>query len=240
MNFLKCGITLSDTSVLVFSTDLVMLRTYSTWKSSKSIVCLRFPLHFCATVNLLEQYRCDKLRYFQVGRQWSLAFQKIWAFGIYPGDFVTKVKQINSQAGLISMSSFAGPSYLTIRSSVFVFWHLLSTSLYFQSLQCLPNLILLHTLETSPMFTSFQWINDKTNSLQLQPSIRPAPAQVTSKYFTVEKATKTLHQMSPCTLVSVPAKIIWIHRLAELRTVWDCYMPIFKMKCQDYESVRAN
>ena len=34
-------------------------------------------------------------------------------------------------------------------------------SLYFQYLQCLPNLILLHTLGSSPMCTSFQWINDK-------------------------------------------------------------------------------
>ena len=29
-----------------------------------------------------------------------------------PGDFVTKVKQINSQSDLISMSTFTGPSYL--------------------------------------------------------------------------------------------------------------------------------
>ena len=37
-----------------------------------------------------------------------------------PGDFVKKVKQINNQSDLISMSSFAGPSYLTIRSSVYI------------------------------------------------------------------------------------------------------------------------
>ena len=36
----------------------------------------------------------------------------------FPGDFVTNVKQINSQSDLIPMSTFAGPSYLTIRSSV--------------------------------------------------------------------------------------------------------------------------
>ena len=36
----------------------------------------------------------------------------------YPADFVPKVKQINSQSDLISMSSFAGLSYLTIRSFV--------------------------------------------------------------------------------------------------------------------------
>ena len=38
----------------------------------------------------------------------------------YPGDFVTNVTQISSQSDLISMSSFAGPSYLTIRSSVYM------------------------------------------------------------------------------------------------------------------------
>ena len=38
-----------------------------------------------------------------------------------PGDFVKKVEQIlNDQSDLILMSSFAGPSYLTIRSSVYV------------------------------------------------------------------------------------------------------------------------
>ena len=37
-----------------------------------------------------------------------------------PGDLVTKVKQINSQSDLIWMTSFAGPSYLTVRSSVYI------------------------------------------------------------------------------------------------------------------------
>ena len=37
-----------------------------------------------------------------------------------PGDFATTVKQINSQSDLIWMSSFAGPSYLTIMSSVYI------------------------------------------------------------------------------------------------------------------------
>ena len=32
-----------------------------------------------------------------------------------PGDFVTNMKQINSQSDLTSMSSFASPSYLTVR-----------------------------------------------------------------------------------------------------------------------------
>ena len=34
--------------------------------------------------------------------------------------FVTKVKQINSQSDLISMSNFDGLSYPTIRSSVYI------------------------------------------------------------------------------------------------------------------------
>ena len=38
----------------------------------------------------------------------------------FQGDFETKVKQTNSQSDLISMSNFAGPSYLTIRSSVYI------------------------------------------------------------------------------------------------------------------------
>ena len=37
-----------------------------------------------------------------------------------PCDFVTKVKQINSQSDLISMSSFAGSCYLIVRSSVYI------------------------------------------------------------------------------------------------------------------------
>ena len=35
-----------------------------------------------------------------------------------PGDFATEVTQINCQSDLTRISSFAGPSYFTIRSSV--------------------------------------------------------------------------------------------------------------------------
>ena len=38
----------------------------------------------------------------------------------FPGDFAAKVKQVNSQSDLIWRSSFAGPSYLTIRSPVYI------------------------------------------------------------------------------------------------------------------------
>ena len=39
---------------------------------------------------------------------------------ILPSDFVKIVRQINSQSDLTSMSSFAGPSYLTVRSSLHI------------------------------------------------------------------------------------------------------------------------
>ena len=43
----------------------------------------------------------------------------------------------------------------------------------------------------------------RTHFFLLQFSIRPVPAPV-------ERAAKTLHRMSPCTPVSVPAKITWL------------------------------
>ena len=94
-----------------------------------------------------------------------------------PGDFITKVKQINSQSDLISMSSFAGPSYLTIRSCVCII--LISDP-------CICNH---HNL----CQTGSGYIRQKTHHqctlnfneqitrvhfVLLQPSIRPIPAQV--------------------------------------------------------------
>ena len=38
----------------------------------------------------------------------------------YPGDFATKVKQINSHTDLIRMLSFDGPPYLTVKFSVYI------------------------------------------------------------------------------------------------------------------------
>ena len=46
----------------------------------------------------------------------------------------------------------------------------------------------------------------RTNFLQFQPSVSPIPAQVTSKYFTVERAAKTLHRMSLVPLWAFPPK----------------------------------
>ena len=37
----------------------------------------------------------------------------------------------------------------------------------------------------------------------------PPRVSSSSRYFTVERAARTLHRMSPCTPVSVPAKITW-------------------------------
>ena len=106
---------------------------------------------------------------------------------IEPDDFVTNMKQINSQSDLTLMWSIAGPSYLTM-SQVLSLHHFNLRSLHFQSLQSLPNWIQLPSSETSPVCSSFQ---------------------SSSSYFTVERAAKTLHRMSPCTPVSIPAKITW-------------------------------
>ena len=114
------------------------------------------------------------------------------------------MKQVNSQSDLISMSSFAGPSYLTIRSCLH---HFNLGSLYLQSLQSLPNWIQLYTSEISPMCTQFHWTNNKSTL----PSVTVFyQANSSSSYFTVERAAKTLHRMSPCMPVSVPAKITWM------------------------------
>ena len=94
----------------------------------------------------------------------------------YPGDFAKKAKQINSQSDLIWMSSFAGSSYLTIRSSVYIIliWS--------------PYIFYLHNLwQTRCIYRRWKprWcglhFNEKitrTHFLLLQPSIRPVPAQV--------------------------------------------------------------
>ena len=92
-----------------------------------------------------------------------------------PGDFVKKVKQINSQSDSILMSSFA---YLTIRSSVCV-------SLIRDP--CIFNLYDVYWTWSCCVLEKLHQcalhFNDeitRTNFLQLQPSIRPVPAQVTS------------------------------------------------------------
>ena len=98
-----------------------------------------------------------------------------WWPSRHSGDFVTKVKQINSQSDLIWMTSSAGPSYLAIRSNlddefcqpvlhrnqILCLHHFNLRSLYFQSLQSLPNWIQLHTSRTSATCTPLQWINNK-------------------------------------------------------------------------------
>ena len=82
--------------------------------------------------------------------QFWFDFKKIF-INQEPGDFITKVKQVNSQSDLISMSSFAGPFYLTVRSSVCIIliWDPCICNLYDP---CQTGSIL-HTSETSPMCT---------------------------------------------------------------------------------------
>ena len=76
--------------------------------------------------------------------------------------------------------------------------------LHFQYLQSLSNWIQLPSSETSPVFTLFQWTNNE-NTLTSVTALYQASSS--SSYFSVERAAKTLHRMSPCTPVSVPAKI---------------------------------
>ena len=69
-------------------------------------------------------------------------------------------------------------------------------------------------------FTSVHFISMRNYAL---PSVTAFyKAGSSSSYFTVERAAKTLHRMSPCTLVSVRAKITWLLKvfaLYELMTV---------------------
>ena len=92
-------------------------------------------------------------------------------------DFITKVKQTNSQSDLISMLSFAGPSYLTVRSSVCIIliWD-----------PCVCNLNNLCQTESSCIrrklhqqcALNFNEQIVRAYFLLLQPSIRPVPTQV--------------------------------------------------------------
>ena len=86
------------------------------------------------------------------------------------------MKQINSQSDLIWMRSFAGPSYLTIRFSVYII--LMWDPCIFSLLQSLPNWIQLHMWGTSAICTLFQWTNNRNTFFLLQLSIRQVPAQV--------------------------------------------------------------
>ena len=93
-----------------------------------------------------------------------------------PGDFVKNVRQINSQADLTSMSSFYSPSYLTIRSFLYIIliWN-----------PCIFNLYNLCQTGSSYLgrkphqcMLPFNEQVRRTHFLLLQPSIRSVPAQV--------------------------------------------------------------
>ena len=72
---------------------------------------------------------------------------------LLPGDFVTEVKQINSQSDLIWITSFAGLSYLTIRSSVNI---ILISDPLISILTISAKQDHLHTSGTSAICTPFQ------------------------------------------------------------------------------------
>ena len=93
-----------------------------------------------------------------------------------PGDFATKVKQISSQSGLIWMSNFAGPSYLTIGSSVYI---ILIWDPYIFNLYNLWQTRYIYIRRKPRQYgLHFKEQITKTYFLLLQPSIRPIPAQV--------------------------------------------------------------
>ena len=121
------------------------------------------------------------------------------------------------------MSSFAGQSYLTVRSSVYM------RSLYFQSLQSLPNWIQLPTSETSPVCASFQRINNKNTILSVTVFHWD---NFSLSYFAVGKAAKTLHRMSPCTPVGVPAKITWLLYCRYALNVKEHVVSVFQQVCR--------
>ena len=93
-----------------------------------------------------------------------------------PGDFVTKVKRINSKSDLISLLSFASPSHLTIRSSVYIilFWDSWISNPYnlcqtgFSYIRRKPHHYALHFNEQTT----------RTHFVLLQPSVRSVPTQV--------------------------------------------------------------
>ena len=130
----------------------------------------------------------------------------------FPGDFVTNVKQINSQSDLTSMLSFAGPSYLTVRISLYIIliWDSCISNLYNL---CQTGVSYLRRKPHQCALRLNKQIT-RTHFLQLQPSFYTSSS---SSYFTVEKAIKTLYWMSPCTPVSVNAKITWLL----LNRYWD-------------------
>ena len=113
---------------------------------------------------------------------------------------MTNVKQIHRQSDLTIDVEFCWP--ILPHSHILSVHHFKLRSLHFQSLQSLPNWIKLPTSKISPMCTP--------NNKNTLPSFTAFyEASFGSSYFTLKRAAKTLHLMSPCTPVSVPAKITW-------------------------------
>ena len=95
---------------------------------------------------------------------------------LLPGDFITNMKQVNSQSDLISMSSFAGPSYPTLRSSfcIILIWDPCICNLY-NLCQTWSNYTLQKPHQCAHSFT--EQIT-RVHFLLLQLSIWLIPAQV--------------------------------------------------------------
>ena len=74
---------------------------------------------YCRAIHPLgELFSCGPFNSPAFGELFCADYLLSPSFYPFPGDFVTNVKQISSQSDLTSMSSFAGPSYLTVRSSL--------------------------------------------------------------------------------------------------------------------------
>ena len=108
---------------------------------------------------------------------------------VNPGDFVTNVKQINSQSDLTWMSSFACPSYVTVRSSLYIIliWDTCIFNIYNL---CQTGSSYVPSSETSPLCNE-QII--RTHFLLLQPSVRPLPAQVVLLWKGLPKLCNECH-----------------------------------------------
>ena len=130
------------------------------------------------------------------------------------------LKQINSQSDLISMSSFASLSYLTIRSSVCII------------LICIYNL---HNLcQTGSSYKSpkrhqqcvlnFNEQITRVHFLLLQSSIRPIPAQIILLWKGLPKLCIECH------LVSLVSRITWHATISKVMIILESCQGVIKVK----------
>ena len=128
----SCLHKLSNTNVVIlykivrYSKDLWIARYFPTVRESYNGLSLQVK-NFATAVGSREVHPDVMVLHSKVSSKcrpfWTCTphcrGQLRWAESEWslPDDFVTKVKQINSQSDLIWMKSFPGPSYLTIRFS---------------------------------------------------------------------------------------------------------------------------